>query len=190
MHGVSLLETMFVVAILVVLAGVAVPGMLISLDASRAKAATKYLAGQMRLLRMEAVSRSTHMAMRFEFDGSSFQFAVYQDGNGNGVRTRDIRIGIDLRITEFERLRDRFPGVSFGLGASTPDAGGRRELGMDPIRIGRSDIVSFSPAGTATSGTLYVMGRSGRQYAVRLLGATGRIRVLTYSAETGQWLPD
>jgi hypothetical protein len=144
----------------------------------------------MRLLRMEAVSRSTYMAMRFESDDTGVQYAVYQDGNGNGVRTRDMRLGIDLRMTEFERLSERFPGVSFRLGAGTPDAGGRRGPGTDPIRMGRSDIVSFSPAGTATSGTLYVMGRSGSQYAVRLLGPTGRVRVLAFRAETGKWLPD
>ena len=48
----------------------------------------------------------------------------------------------------------------------------------DALRIGGSELLSFSPTGTATSGTLYLAGRTGLQYAVRVLGATGRIRTV------------
>jgi hypothetical protein len=44
-----------------------------------------------------------------------------------------------------------------------------------------------SPDGTATSGTLYVQG-SRAQYAVRVLGATGRTRVLKYERGSGAWV--
>ena len=44
----------------------------------------------------------------------------------------------------------------------------------------------MSPDGSATSGTLYVQGRRA-QYAVRVLGATGRTRVLVYNPGMRQW---
>jgi hypothetical protein len=57
------------------------------------------------------------------------------------------------------------------------------------LRIGASQFVSFGPGGTGTSGTLYLSTREGRQLAVRLLGATGRIRVLAFQPATGHWEP-
>ena len=48
--------------------------------------------------------------------------------------------------------------------------------------------MSFTPIGTATSRTLYLRGRDGSQYSVRVLGATGRTRVLRYVPATHQWI--
>ena len=39
----------------------------------------------------------------------------------------------------------------------------------------------------ATSGTIYLRGRDGSRVAVRVLGATGRTRVLRYVVPTGDW---
>jgi hypothetical protein len=57
----------------------------------------------------------------------------------------------------------------------------------DPVRFGRSDLVSFSPGGSASSGTLYVT--DGRQgfYAVVLFGPTARLRVWRFRPEVRQW---
>jgi hypothetical protein len=51
-----------------------------------------------------------------------------------------------------------------------------------------SALMSFSPIGTASSRTLYLRGGDGSQYAVRVLGATGRTRVLRYVAGTRVWV--
>jgi hypothetical protein len=48
--------------------------------------------------------------------------------------------------------------------------------------------VSFTPDGTASSGTVYVRGRGGAQYAVRVLGATARTRVLRYDVERREFV--
>ena len=61
------------------------------------------------------------------------------------------------------------------------------ETPSDPVRLGRSDTLTFSPFGTATSGTIFLRSRKGRQYAVRVLGASGRTRVLEYRHETRSW---
>ena len=41
----------------------------------------------------------------------------------------------------------------------------------------------------ATSGTLYVSAPRGPQMAIRVFGATGRIRVLMFDARMRQWRP-
>jgi hypothetical protein len=55
------------------------------------------------------------------------------------------------------------------------------------VRIGAARILTMSPDGTATSGTLYVQGRRA-QYAVRVLGATGRTRVFKYDTGARTWI--
>ena len=82
---------------------------------------------------------------------------MYADGDGDGLRARDIRSGVDARLADFERIGDRFPGVAIGIAAAMPGIAGGATLpaGSDPIRFGASDGLTFSPLGTATSdGTL------------------------------------
>ena len=67
-----------------------------------------------------------------------------------------------------------------------PDVDGSRATGEEGIRIGSSRILTLGPDGTATSGTIYLRGRRG-QYAVRILGATGRTRVWRFHPGTGEW---
>jgi hypothetical protein len=63
-----------------------------------------------------------------------------------------------------------------------PPATGRLK-GDDPIRFGRSDILSFSPLGTATPGTFYLAGEDS-QGAVRVT-TNGRVRLLLWHG--GRW---
>jgi hypothetical protein len=47
--------------------------------------------------------------------------------------------------------------------------------------------MTFTPEGSSSSGTVYVMGRGGEQFAVRVAGATGRTRVLSFNPAERQW---
>jgi hypothetical protein len=49
-------------------------------------------------------------------------------------------------------------------------------------------LLSFSPLGTATPGTIYVRSHDGLQLAVKITGATGRTRLLRYVPRTRQWV--
>lgn len=162
-----------------VIAAAAIPQSMSSVDRARTKGAARHLAARVALARMEAVKRSAYVALRFEGAGSAISFAMYVDGNRNGVRTRDIDRGVDRRIDPRVRLSELFPGVGYALAAS---AGGGEAL-----RIGASRLLSISPLGTATSGTIYVRGRDGAQFAVRIAGATGRTRVMRFDSHTGRW---
>jgi hypothetical protein len=75
------------------------------------------------------------------------------------------------------RFADLFPRVSLFM--SDPNVGPSSETSV---------LMSFSPVGTASSRTLYLRGADGSQYAVRVLGATGRTRVLRYVTASRTWL--
>jgi prepilin-type N-terminal cleavage/methylation domain-containing protein len=184
--GLTLLELMFVIALLGTLTAIAVPVTNEALDYMRAAAAARYVSARVMDARMEAVKRSTAVALRFEPGPADYAFTTYVDGNGNGVRTLDIRRGIDTPLTRPERLHDNFRGVQFGLMAGVPDVDGGRSS-PEGVRIGASRILTLTPNGTATSGTLYIRGRRG-QFAVRVLGVTGRTRVLQYDTGGRTWI--
>jgi hypothetical protein len=138
---------------------------------------------------MEALTRSVDVAMQIAHTTNGYAFAVYVDGNHNGVLTADIAGGADRRLGAIERLGDHFMGVDFGAVPGLPavDVGGTPP-GTDPIRLGSSSLASFASGGTATSGSLYVRGRSA-QYVVRIFGGTGKTRVMKFHPRTKQWKP-
>jgi prepilin-type N-terminal cleavage/methylation domain-containing protein len=185
--GFSLIEVLFAIAAAASLTTLAIPATADALDEIRTASAARYIAGRIASLRTDAVRRSACQALRFEATSGGYVYAAYADGNINGVRTADIRDGIDPRVSAMERLQDKFRGVRFALGAGVADIDGSRTSGEDGVRIGSARILTMSPDGTATSGTLYIRGRRS-QYAVRVLGVTGRTRVLQYRSGDGTWL--
>ena len=179
---------MVATVVIATLASLALPITSDAIDGYRTAAAARYLAGRVQLARMEAVKRSTSVALKFDAAGVDYAFTVYVDGNGNGIRTLDIRRGIDLPLTSSERIADNFVGVRFGLMNGVPDAeGGADTAGGDGLRIGSARILTLGANGTATAGTLYVRGRR-QQFAVRVFGVTGRTRVLQYHTGERRWI--
>jgi type II secretory pathway pseudopilin PulG len=170
---------LFVLGVIALLAGMAVPRLSGGVDRSRGLAAARYLASRMTLARTQAVTWGRSVALRFEDEAGGIAFAVYEDGNRDGVQSMDIQRQVDRQVDPRIPLWEQFPGVVIGLTPGAPAAA--------PVRLGRTTLLSFSPLGTATSGTIFVRGRDGTQWAVRVLGATGRTRVLRYVADTGEW---
>jgi type II secretory pathway pseudopilin PulG len=162
-----------------VLAAIAAPQFLVALDRQRAWAAARYLAARMAMARSYAVTRSAYVALRFIGERSDVTFQMFLDDNHNGVRSVDIASNVDRAIGMPSRLSELFPGVVIGIST---------DVGTDAVRIGPTNLMSFSPLGTATPGTIYVRGRDGLQLAVRVTGATGRTRVLRYAPRTRQWV--
>jgi len=166
-RGFTLLELLFALGLFLVLAAIAVPAVLAGLDRSRVRAAARFLSARMTLARAQAVARSAAVALRFADDAGVTSLTAYADGNGNGVRSRDIESGDDPLLDAPVRLSDLFPGVV-----------------ISSLAIGASGLLSFTPEGTATSGTIVIRGRDGTVFAVRVFGVTGRTRVLRYDAGT------
>lgn len=186
-NGLTLLELLFGVSLMAVLLGIAVPLSDEAIDDLRTGAAARYLAGRITNGRLDAINRSRAVGLQFLASTPDYQFAPYVDGNGNGVRTADIRSGLDSPAGIPRQIGDDFRGVRFALGAGFPDVDGLRTTSTDGVRIGTGRILTMSPDGTATSGTLYLRGRRA-QYAVRVLGATGRTRVLKYETGERTWI--
>jgi Type II transport protein GspH len=189
-RGYSLVETIFVAGLGVTITAIAVPQLWAGLDDYRAAGAARYMATRLQRTRMEAIVRSAAVAMRFVRDDGGYKYAEFVDSNRNGVLTREIDGGIDRPLRPAERLSEQFTGVDFGTLPNLPpiDAGGTAP-GTDPIRLGRADIATFTPVGTATTGTLYIVGRYGAQYAVRIFGETGKTRLLKFDRRAGRWNP-
>ena len=187
-NGYSLVELAIVMAIGATLLGAAIPGYLTGIDDYRASGAARHLSGRFQRARMEAVMRSATVAVQFTQASSGYSYAVYLDGNRNGVLSRDIQRGVDVPIGAVERLPEQFSGVEFGAIPGLPpvDSGGTPP-GTDPIRLGAGSLASFTAMGTASSGTVYIRGRHDAQYAVRILGETGKTRVMKFDPGTRQW---
>jgi hypothetical protein len=185
--GLTLIELIFVLSLGVVLLGVAIPIGGNVADDMRTAAAARDIAGRITNGRLGAVNRSSAVALRFLASTPDYTFASYVDGNGNGVRTTDIQAGIDRPIGASRQLGSDFRDVRFGLISGLPDVDGVRSSNTDGVRIGTARMLTMSPDGTATSGTLYIQGRRA-QYAVRVLGATGRTRVLKYEPGAATWI--
>jgi type II secretory pathway pseudopilin PulG len=187
-RGFTVVEVLLATAIAVTVLAVSVPLTIDATDRIRTGMAARYLATRIMDARMQSIRRSTRVALRFEPVEKDYGFAEYLDGNGDGVRTADIAARIDPELAPRQLLGDQFPQVAFGLMPGIPDINGSRSLAhSDGVRIGTSRILTLGPDGTATSGTLYVHGRRA-QYAIRILGATGRTRVMQFDQGARQWL--
>lgn len=187
-NGYSFLEVLVAITVMVIVAGAALPLAHGGIERSRAAAAARYVAVRLAVARFEAVKRSASVAIRFTEHADGYRLQTYVDGNGNGVLSDDIARGIDLPIGGVERLDFHFPGVTFGIFANVTGIDSAQPLDTnDPIQIGASTLFSFSPDGSSTSGTLYIRGRRASQFAVRVLGATGRGRIFQFDFDGAIW---
>jgi type II secretory pathway pseudopilin PulG len=189
-RGYCLIELVAAAGISATVAAAAIPQLLTSIDDARAVGAARYLSGRLAEARMEALTRCANVAIRFVQNGTAYEYTVYQDGNGNGVLSRDIQRGVDKPIHATERLPERFSGVEFGAMPGLPgaDAGGTAP-GTDPIKLGSSNMVSFTALGTSSTGTLYLRGKGLAQYALVVFGTTAKTRILKYDPRNRLWRP-
>ncbi|MGH9411986.1 MAG: pilus assembly FimT family protein [Vicinamibacterales bacterium] len=186
--GFSIVELMFAVAIAGTLTAIAVPQGLRALDDYRTAAAAHYLAQRLGAARLEAIKRSVFVGLQFEDSTPDYLITTVVDGNGNGLRSADIVKGIDRALTRPDTIGAHFSGVSLGILEGVPDADGVPVSTGDGVRIGISKLLSMNPDGTSSSGTLYVHGTGRSQYAVRVLGATGRIRAVKFDFTQHVWI--
>ncbi len=187
-RGAALIDLVFACALAGVIAAIAVPAVHASRDRDAARVAARYLAHRLQMVRADALRRNACVAIRFD-PVDIGRFGVYADADGDGVLQADIDRGIDHVVTNEVRLADLFASVAFRIPNDVPDpeAGTTLPANSDPLRLGPSNFLSFSPLGSATSGTLYLSAPTGPQMAIRIMGATGRMRVLWFDAASRQW---
>jgi hypothetical protein len=191
-RGASLVELAVALALLAIGAAVVLPAASRMRDAGRIEAGARYMATLFAAKRWTAVAESRSMGLHFEQDGEGWAWREAVDSNGNGIRTGELRSGTDAYRSGTDRLERRIEGVRVGLlpDRPVPEVPPGTDLllpGGDPVRFGRSDVVSFSPDGRASSGTLYVTDGRGGLGAVVLFGPTARTRVWRWRDDLGRW---
>lgn len=191
--GFQLVELLVCLSVVSFLLTLGVPPLLRLSGDVRLYLAANELVGTLRLARAWAVRRDANVAVKFRTkpDGT-VTFALYRDGDGDGVLNQDIDKGIDPEVSPQRPLAHLGRGFGFGFppGPAPRDPGSPGRLLdhlEDPIRFNQSDLASFDPLGTATPGSLYVTDGVSRLAVVRVTSRTGRVRVLTYDPKARAW---
>ncbi len=191
--GFNLLELIVALIVSATLLAVGTPPLLQAVARTRVRLAAGEVAGVLYEARSYALRHSANVAVKFRpaADGS-IEWSLYRDADGDGVLNQDIESGVDPRVGPARQLAHLGPQVRTGFPPGPPprDPGDpRRRLDRltDPVRFNRSDLASFDPLGGATPGSIYLTDGRRQLVTVRVLGVTGRVRVLVYDAAREAW---
>jgi len=187
--GFSLLEMLVALAIIGVFALCAAPAFATYRRRASMTSQVVALQGIFRSLRMRAIATGHNAGVKFTPAGNQWAYSLYEDGDGDGIRSDDIASGVDRRFAGPSMLTPQFKIASIAL---LPNA--IRDPDGDPlaptasaVQFNRSTICSFSPTGSATPGTIYITDGAGELTAVRVTGASGRVRTLRYNSGNRRW---
>lgn len=143
----------------------------------------------LRSTRQEAITRNVYVGIIFDLNkDKSLSYRIYKDGNGNGIRKKDIQKNIDLPLTGFRRIEFSEhikPGI-LSKDIREPETRKKINKPEDPIKFGSSNICSFSPLGASTAGSIYFTDKVKLQGVVRVYPTSGKIRILYL--KNGNWV--
>jgi prepilin-type N-terminal cleavage/methylation domain-containing protein len=187
--GLTLLELLVVIAIVGMTCAVSFP----AFRSINGRRAVRAAAGEIRTAfngaRSRALSTSRNCGLKFTLSAGEWKYALYDDGDGDGVRNEDIASGIDRQLTRPRRVLELERRAAISLPPVTmidPD-GDPLPPTKPPVQFNKSAICSFSPTGTATPGTIYLTDAAGDAWCVRVLGASAKTRLLRYNWLTKKW---
>lgn len=192
--GYTLIELILVLAIAAITWALVMPSLGQWAGDLRLRLAAQQMASVLRAARGYAVLHNARVAVRLTTDDNGEVFyALYRDGDGDGVRTADVRSGADPEVWAPRPMSFHSGGIRFGFPPGRPPrhpSNPRQRLTRldDPIRFNRSDLASFSPQGTATPGSLYLTDSQHRLAAVRVFHRSGKVTVLVYDQEKDDWI--
>jgi len=191
-RGLTLIEMTVALLLLAIIVAASVPTMATLGSSARTTAAARHMVSQLQALRWKSISRARSHGLLFDHDREGWFWTVVQDGNGNGLRTAEVLSGKDLRLSGPHRLSDEIAHTELGFPPGgpfrrIPPASGWISAASDPVRIGQTRLLAFTPLGTASGGTIYVTdGRAGL-IGIVLYGRTGRVRVWRHDPEQRRW---
>lgn len=191
-RGAGLVGWIVALALVGLAAAAALPSAGRLLAGARGAAGAREMATRFMALRWKSVATHRAHGMHFVQDLRGWKWFVVRDGNGNGVRTAEVRSGVDPTLSGPHRLESLIEDMTPGFPPRRsfpripPARGALGALG-DPVKFGPSNVISFSPLGTSSSGTLYVTDGQRQLWGVRLYGHTTRVRVWRFTWDSGRW---
>jgi len=177
--GYSLIELLVAIAAIGVILTVTLPSLGEMNRRRELRAATAELRSIFREARSKAIASGHNVAVKFSLADDEWQYAIFEDGDGDGVRNDDIASGDDPIVVPYRRVFGTQGHVKIGLppvAVRDPDRG-VVEPGDSPVRFNRSTLCSFSPLGGGTSGSIYLT-EGTRAAVLRMYGPTSRLRLL------------
>jgi len=190
-HGYTLLEIIATLAVIGLLLLITVPAFATYRRHASVRAAAFETMAMFREVRQRAITTGRQTGVKFTRDGDRWTYARYEDGDGDGVRNDDIRSGIDHRLGPSSPLMPQLLVAKIGLlpyEIHDPDDDVIAPTD-EPVAFNRSAICSFSPLGSGTPGSIYIIDETGELFCVRVVGSTGRARFLRYNSGSRRWEP-
>ena len=160
--------------------------------ASSVNRAAREFSSMIYFYRSQAVRERRAFGIRFRDTLSGYEFGVYGDGDGDGIRSNDIENGTEELIVGPFLFEERYRGVKpLVLGPwpvpAPPPSRGMIDNPSDPVKFGRSDTLSITPRGTSNGGSLYLSDGEGRMWAVVTMATTLRTRLWEYDSKNRSW---
>ena len=190
--GLSIFELLLGMTTLAGMLAIATPGVMRLREEVSLRSAVHETSVAFYLARSFAISKNRNVGLKFRRNGERWEWALYADGNGNGVRTAEIASGVDrfLGVTYPWTRNDVMPGIMTGTRVPDPGSPGHYlDHPEDPIRFNVSDICSFSAMGESTPGSVYLWNGHDGMAVLRVFGATAKLRSLYYRRGDREWKP-
>lgn len=178
-RGYSLIEVLVAISMLGIILAVTLPSFGEMNRRRELRAAAAELRSIFREVRSRAIASGRNAAVKFSLADGEWQYAIFVDGDGDGVRNDDIVSGKDPVAVPYRRVFGTQGKVRIGLPAvpvRDPDRG-IVQPDESPVRFNRSTLCSFSPLGGGTSGSIYLT-EGTRAAVIRMYGPTSRLRLM------------
>jgi prepilin-type N-terminal cleavage/methylation domain-containing protein len=192
-RGMSLMELLVVLVLVALLTNLGVETLIRKARRVALRMTAINLQQAMQRVQFDSYGNSEYRGMRFSRTAGGWEYAVYEDGDRDGVLNADILSGIDVLVEGPFALTDRVVIATIGVPPRSiphPDTGQPFPETMKAVNFNQSSICSFSPSGDATPGTIYLVnGTSGEAAMVRSSGEGGRIRAMFYGFGGKGWHP-
>jgi len=189
--GQTFVETVVTLVVVALAALVAIPSLGGAVRSAALRGVTERIRMQMLRARAEAMRTGKATALVFDYEqGGGWTCTIVMDGDGDGVRREDLDAGRDLALESIFQMKENKAGLGILTMVRVPDPSGHGWLGGDlgdPVRAGSGNIMTFTPEGTSSSGTLYFTDGKTNMRALRVFGITARMRALAWRVGWDRW---
>ena len=189
--GMSLIEAVLVLAVLAIIVTAAIPNFAEIRGAAALSSVSSRLKGLLFRCRAYAIMNCRATAVVFDHrEDGSWRCFIAVDGDGDGIRTRDVHRLIDPVVGEVLHLDAGGAGLGILQNEFVPDPSGRGRLRGDlgdPVRAGRGNIITFTPRSTATPASIYLTDHRTRMRVLRVYGGTGRVISRVWRSGWPRW---